>query len=352
MAPRILVLVTSTDRRGAEIDGMRLTHELVDRGLGAEVVALAPGSSSTPLDLPVLADRARSVASLRALRRRAAQVDLVIAHGSSTLPVAAIALAGTGVPFVYRSIGDPAHWARGRLHRMRTGTLLRRAAHVVALWTGAADSLASLYGVPSDRLTVIPIARDARPPVEPAEVAQARGRLGLPTTRIAVAVVAALSHEKRIDRAVSAVGSDGEMTLVVAGDGPLAALLHELPGADSVRFLGALDDVRAVYAAADVVLLTSETEGMPGALIEADLAGCPIVSTSVGAVPWMVENGLRAVLVPAEPTSTEIVEAIRRAASMPRLDAVAGRPWEWSTVGPRWIDLVERVVAASPRARS
>jgi glycosyltransferase involved in cell wall biosynthesis len=91
---------------------------------------------------------------------------------------------------------------------------------------------------------------------------------------------------------------------------------------------------------------------MPGALIEADLAGRPIVSTAVGAVPWMVENGLRAVLVPAEPTSTEIVEAIRRAASLPRLDVVAGRPWEWSTVGPRWIDLVERVVAAGPTAHS
>ena len=56
----------------------------------------------------------------------------------------------------------------------------------------------------------------------------------------------------------------------------------------ALRSLGWRSDVETVYAAADLVLLTSDNEGMPVSLIEAGLAGRPAVATDVGSVAEVV----------------------------------------------------------------
>ena len=58
-----------------------------------------------------------------------------------------------------------------------------------------------------------------------------------------------------------------------------------------VRFLGWRADVETVYAASDLVVLTSDNEGMPVSLIEASLAGRPCVTTRVGSAPEVVIDG-------------------------------------------------------------
>ena len=107
------MVISSTARRGAELEGVALAEQLRAAGRPADVVALAAGGA---LEVPVLGRRPLGISTLRALRRRARHRRVVIAYGSSTLPACATALAGTGVPFVYRSIGDPAAWVRGRVH--------------------------------------------------------------------------------------------------------------------------------------------------------------------------------------------------------------------------------------------
>ena len=89
---------------------------------------------------------------------------------------------------------------------------------------------------------------------------------------------------------------------VVCGDGDLAA---EVAGAaaglgPSLRLLGWRADVETVYAAADLILLTSDNEGMPVSLIEAGLAGLPAVATAVGSVAEVVEDGSTGLLAPCD----------------------------------------------------
>jgi glycosyltransferase involved in cell wall biosynthesis len=66
-----------------------------------------------------------------------------------------------------------------------------------------------------------------------------------------------------------------------------------------VRFLGELNDVAAVLAAADIHVSASHTEGFPNNILEAMCAGLPLVATAVGGVPEMVVDGVTALLVPA-----------------------------------------------------
>ena len=89
--------------------------------------------------------------------------------------------------------------------------------------------------------------------------------------------------------------------LVVAGDGPLRADVERRVGdlalSSHVTLLGHRDDVERIYAAIDLLMITSASEGVPGVAIEAQMAGCPVVSFPVGSVTDVVDDGVTGVVV-------------------------------------------------------
>lgn len=126
---------------------------------------------------------------------------------------------------------------------------------------------------------------------------EARARLGLPADAPVVAYVARLTNVKRPDRfadvAARVAAALPGTFFVIAGEGELLDDLRERLSAlgDHARFLGWRRDVETVYAAADVVVLTSDNEGMPVSLIEAAMVGCPAVTTRVGSAHEVVLDG-------------------------------------------------------------
>ncbi|WCO69247.1 glycosyltransferase family 4 protein [Iamia majanohamensis] len=313
----VLHLLASADRRGAEVFATALAGALVPRGLRARIVALAPATAGAgvPVD-EVVADafRPRGAARLRDLARGC---DVVVGHGSRALPGGTVATLGRPVPFVYRSIGDPSAWgATTWPRRLRVGVQLRRASRTVALWPGAADTITAAFGVPAGRVEVIPNAApvQALAPVDASRRAAARAALGLSPEALVVALVGALSEEKGVERGVAAARRAGAEVLV-AGDGPRAAALRSRWGDDpAVRLLGVVGDVAPVLHASDVLLVTSRTEGQPGVVIEAGLAGVPQVVTAVGGLPSMVDDATGCV-VPADAGEEEVAAALVRVAA-------------------------------------
>ncbi len=317
------MLVASATRRGAEVVGVDLGAGLAGLGHQVTVAALGPSVAGEPLDIEVLGADPLGVATLRRLRQVARGHDVVLAGGSTTLPACAVALAGTGVPFVYRSIGDPRFWARNSSHRVRTAAQYQRARRVVALWPGAADDLHRLYGVARSRLRVIPNTADPQvfTPPTPVQRQAARAHYGVGPDTPVVAFVGSLSDEKDPATALAALGGVPGVTLLLAGDGPLRPRLepeatHLAPG--RVRFLGVVRNPVTLLHAADAVLLTSRTEGMPGAAIEAALCGLPVVATDVGATSAVVLHGLTGYL--ADPGDASGLAAGLRAALCDRAE--------------------------------
>ncbi|WP_425557446.1 glycosyltransferase [Deinococcus aluminii] len=92
--------------------------------------------------------------------------------------------------------------------------------------------------------------------------------------------------------------------LLLAGDGPLRpaveALVNELGLAGSVDLLGWVDAARSarLLEEADVLVLPSFFEGQPLALIEGMARGVALVSTAVGGIPDLIEDGVSGRLVP------------------------------------------------------
>lgn len=303
---RVLHVVSSTDRRGAETSAVALCSALAGLGLAGSTLALAPGPSDG-LDLPVLGRSRFGAGTLRSLRQASRDHDVVVAHGSSTLPAVAAATIGLATPFVYRSIGDPRAWATTAARRARVRAAASRASRVVALWRGAAVTWHQLLGIPAGRIEVIPngVPAGLFPLPTPDERTQARVALGLPADGPVALCLGALSREKRVDLAIRAVASLRGVSLAVVGEGSERSSLERLAvdqAEGRVWFLGSTDEPWRALAAADVLLLPSDTEGQPAVAIEAGLTGLPVAATRVGALGEIVIGGRTGELVePGDP---------------------------------------------------
>ncbi len=138
-------------------------------------------------------------------------------------------------------------------------------------------------------------------------------------------------------------------TLTVAGSGPELARLRRLAEAlgvaEAVSFAGRVDNAAMpeLYEKATVALNPSRVDNMPISILEAFASGVPVVSTDVGGVPHIAENGRTALLV-APGDSTAMAEAVLRLLSDQELAdrlAVAGQEeagrYGWPRLRQQWL---------------
>jgi glycosyltransferase involved in cell wall biosynthesis len=128
--------------------------------------------------------------------------------------------------------------------------------------------------------------------------ARVRGELGIPAQARVVTLVARLVAIKRVDRflrVAARLAGDPETRFLIVGDGDLRAELEAAAAAAGLdgrlTWAGFRTDMASVCFASDVVVLTSDNEGTPVSLIEAQAAGRPVVSTRVGGVASVVDDG-------------------------------------------------------------
>jgi glycosyltransferase involved in cell wall biosynthesis len=113
-------------------------------------------------------------------------------------------------------------------------------------------------------------------------------RFSLNPERLNVLWMGRLTRVKRPDRVIELAKRFPEVNFIIAGDGELREEL-EAKAAENVHFLGVqISDL--MFSLADIVLLTSDSEGMPLTLIEGQMAGVPAIATDVGSVSEIVGN--------------------------------------------------------------
>ncbi len=135
--------------------------------------------------------------------------------------------------------------------------------------------------------------------------------------------VGRLSREKGLDVLLRALDSldgelKGQLKCTLVGEGPERGKLEKLCSRMDLGFVempGFVNDgsrLRELYRESDLFVMSSHTEGLPKVALEAMAYGCPIVSTEVGGLKQLLEDGRSALLVP--PGRTEaLAEAITRA---------------------------------------
>jgi glycosyltransferase involved in cell wall biosynthesis len=112
-----------------------------------------------------------------------------------------------------------------------------------------------------------------------------------------IGTVGRLVPEKNYPLLLRAAAAIRDSDLILVGDGPLREELRKQAG-PHVSFLGQRADVSELLAGFDVFVLSSTTEGMSIALLEAMAAGCPIVVTAVGGNVELIKHMQTGLVVP------------------------------------------------------
>jgi L-malate glycosyltransferase len=331
MAPalyRVLHLIHSQQRRGAEVFAAQLASCLEEKGLFQNGLcslyhnADSNGSNGLPVgELPVYGlggqnggfrklglDPQLASRLYGALRRF--RPHILIAHGSDILKYAACAgFFYRKAATVYRNIGTASMWASSTFKVNLNRMFLGQVDAVVSVSKYTRQDFINVYHFPEERVTFIPNGVDtsdfdscSRDLVR----TQVRQELGLSSTDTVLISVGNLSEEK-VHAGLLPVVKDLQRAglvdhLVLVGDGPLRQgpeqQAAQLGISEQAHFLGRRSDIARVLTAADLFVLPSKTEGMPGVLIEAGLAGLPSVAFDVGGVSEVVERRVTGLLTP------------------------------------------------------
>lgn len=329
MSDRLRVVFVIQDLRlgGAERHAVTLMRELADRGHVVAVVCVEAGGplveALTEAGVPVVQlglgtgwKWRMRVAQKRvgaALSQLAPQV--VMTSGYSAEVLSRIVLRGRADVAVLSWKHNIGHLGRIGIRDLVTERLLGR--YVTRYLAVSFTQLAYLRGylrLEPARTQVLRNAVSLSPAPTQDEREAVRRELGVDTDHVVIGCVAVLRPEKDhatlIDAFAAMSAAAPRAVLVLVGDGPLRAELTEMARrlgvVEATRFLGSRDDVPRLLAGFDIAVLASQTvENLPYSLLEAMGSGLPVVSTAVGALAELVDDGTTGWLVP--PKSAEVL---------------------------------------------
>jgi glycosyltransferase involved in cell wall biosynthesis len=278
--------------------------------LGVEIVWLPSQRKRSFLD----SERLRRVRAAL----RAGDYDLVQTHLLYANVVGALAAHGAGIPVVatlHQTARSERTFERER-ELVESLALRRRVTRIVAVGTSVAEANRRRFGrVPID---IVSNPVSAPHPVTAGVRQATRAELLGDRAGPLVLSVGRVEPVKGFDDMITAfravASQQPQAVLAIAGDGsmrrPLELQARRAGLEGRVRLLGERSDVPALLAAADLFVMSSRSEGLPFALLEAMAAGLPIVATRVGDIPRALGTA-GALVPPGEPA--ELAAAVTRA---------------------------------------
>jgi glycosyltransferase involved in cell wall biosynthesis len=179
---------------------------------------------------------------------------------------------------------------------------------VAAVSRDVAEEANLEFGIPWERLTVIPNGRDE---VEYRPLDRDRG--GLPRIVFVGHMTAVKRPSLFVEVIESLRGRGRPFEAVMVGDGPLEESLRPRAEAAGIEMLGGRDDVPSILGLSDLLVFTSvpQNEGMPGVLIEAGMCGLAIVTTAVPGARDVIEDGRTGIIVGVDDRDG-LIEAVDR----------------------------------------
>lgn len=361
-ALRVLLVTHSLSGGGAERFVSTLAQHL-DRSRFAPRIATATVSKSysVPADVSVSPlgytgswSLPGTVLRLRALLRKDPP-DLVLSNVLSTNCLAGAALSGwRGAPPWVARVGNATGEREPWLQRRWARRVYPHARAVVANSTELALAVATSYPEAAAQVRSLPN------PTDFAAIDRLAAAESVPRRHLGPALVwvGRLTPQKRPDlmlAALARVRRTIDARLMMLGDGPLAGAVRDqivrLGLESAVELAGFCDNPFPRMRQADLFVMSSDFEGLPNALIEAQGLGLPAVATRCAFGPAeIVAAGETGSLVPpgdSEALATAILDELSQPARLvARGEAARSRArelFDLSTVMPRWQDLLEEM---------
>jgi glycosyltransferase involved in cell wall biosynthesis len=200
--------------------------------------------------------------------------------------------------------------------------LAQRTDAVIAVSAEVRDDLVRLGVATPEKFVIVPLGFDLAPFLDDSDRhgrrAAVRAEWGIGADDEVITLVARLVPIKRVDRflrVANLLSARPRSRFVIVGDGPLRDQLMTSEAAralgDRLVWTGFRRDMPDVCFASDLVMLTSDNEGTPVSLIEAQAAAVPVVGTDVGGVRTAVRDGETGML--AAPADEQLLTSHVRA---------------------------------------
>jgi len=312
MRPRHLgLLIESDGPGGAEQVVAHLAEHFAAQGI--EVTVLVPANGEgwlrerlgpTPVhveEVPMggpLSPHA-IVAIMETLRRR--RIDLLHTHEFGQALGGASAASLRRIPHLITMHGGR-YFAERKRRRAALRLAISLSGAITAVSSNAATHLEENLGLRPGTVRVLP--NGAR--LAPGEANGTRARLGIPAEASLALAVGNLypvkGHRHLVTALALLAARRPGLHVAVAGRGEeepaLRAQASAAGVADRFHLLGLRDDIGPLLRASDLFVHPSLAEGLPLAVLEAMLAGRPIVASAVGEIPTVLDHGKAGVLVP------------------------------------------------------
>jgi glycosyltransferase involved in cell wall biosynthesis len=364
----LTVALVCTQRlwHGGEEQAWLLADGLRRRGHDCKILArhgspFARRLAAGEFEVVEFSGRGRSPRGLWQIRRALLQwrPDVLHLNDPHALTAGGLAALGLSIPLrvAARRVDFP----------LNSPTRYRYLSDVVVCVSQAVRQICLRAGLDPHRLHVV---ADG---VEPARMHQgsaARGRrsLGVASDTTVLLTVAKLTshkgHRYLLDALPAIVRQRPDVIWALAGDGPLAGALRaqvQLLGLqDHVRFLGYRDDVPDLMAAANLLVVPSQMEGLCSSIVDAMLAGVPVVATRAGGIPDLLDESepwgpaVGWLVPPCDPTALarSVLDALRLTSDTSRLRDMARQRAEREFTAERMVERTIDVYRAALAARA
>ncbi len=223
-----------------------------------------------------------------------------------------------GIPFTAKARGaDIHHWGSAKGCDTQVLDAAKKAAGLLAVSAALKADMVAL-GMSADKIMVHYTGLD-QSRFAPRDRAEEKAKLKV--TGPLILCVGALIPRKNQALLIEALTQLPDVTLMLAGqgesEGDYRTLCAQHKVTDRVRFMGSVphDELPALFAAADVMALVSESEGLANAWVEALACGTPVVASNVGGAPELIRSPDAGRIV--ERDVSAIVAAIRELIDTP-----------------------------------
>jgi glycosyltransferase involved in cell wall biosynthesis len=322
---RVLQVAQKPQRRGAEVFAWQLGAWLAAAGHEVRHAYLYRYAGASPLPLgdgDVAFDRPQTsilerlpcgnpalVADLHRLVRDW-RPDVVQVNGGRSVKYGALLTLlapRRRWKLVYRNIDSPVFWVRGAARKLYfRRVIMPRIDGVVGVRRKTLDEVYAFYGLSREATpgVFVPNGIDLGALVPGRSREEVRSELATGPDDVAMLFFGALTAQKRPDRFVRLLATlrDTRALGWVLGDGEARAeteaAVRAAGLADRVRFLGYRERVASFVAGADLLASTSDTEGIPAAILEAGYLGLPTAGFDIGGMAECVLHGETGLLAP------------------------------------------------------
>ncbi len=338
---KIAHVITRRELRGAEVVASDICEDLARRGHETTLIGLYrpvidncgngfQTHGATVMDMngfrkgwpdPILLWRLT-----RTLSKCAPDIVQANAFHALKFTSAARWLLGARWPIVYRNVGIASQWIKRPFQRWWGKAMLHGVDHVLSVSEASRKDFSATYDVAPDRIEIC--RQGVRIPVT-INRESARLRLcELPQCNPDADVIVHIgnfspekNHTGLLEAFQQILQQRPEARLILFGDGPLRSTIEQTIDSMELRnrvsLLGARRDASELVAGADLLVLASRVEGIPGAVLEAAAQAVPTVSTDVGGLREIVRDGETGKLVPAADMSA-LAQAVVQLLSDPK----------------------------------